>query len=149
MVWRDPRCHLTDCYFCMTSTVEFSSESKHSNQYPNIPSSPGPSTSTDDDEEYPAYLVRRQPHLVTQPELNDLEQDLELPKSKSQLLGSRFQQWNLLEKGVKMSSYRTRQSTLKFLFSDYEGLVFCPNSHELIIELKRPCDPPKSRLFID
>ncbi|GBN22052.1 hypothetical protein AVEN_241409-1 [Araneus ventricosus] len=77
---------------------------------------PGPSTSTDD-EEYPADLVHRQPHLLTQPELNELVRDLELPKSKSQLLGSRLQQWNLLEKGEKFSSYRTIQSTLKLLFS--------------------------------
>ncbi|GBN02555.1 hypothetical protein AVEN_149091-1, partial [Araneus ventricosus] len=53
---------------------------------------PGPSTSTYDYEEYPADLVYRQPHLFTQPELNDLVRDLELPKSKSQLLGSRLQQ---------------------------------------------------------
>ncbi|GBN32560.1 hypothetical protein AVEN_256006-1 [Araneus ventricosus] len=51
---------------------------------------PGPSTSTNDDGEYPAELVHRQPHLVTQPELKDLVRDLELPKSKSQLLGSRL-----------------------------------------------------------
>ncbi|KAK4881289.1 hypothetical protein RN001_004608 [Aquatica leii] len=38
MVWLEPRCHLTDCYFCMTSTVGFSSKSKHTIQYPNIPS---------------------------------------------------------------------------------------------------------------
>ncbi|GBN35222.1 hypothetical protein AVEN_2897-1 [Araneus ventricosus] len=62
---------------------------------------PGPSTTTDDDEEYPADSVYRQPHLVAQPELNDLIRDLELPKSKSQLLGSRLQQWNLVEKVVK------------------------------------------------
>ncbi|GBL75061.1 hypothetical protein AVEN_243844-1 [Araneus ventricosus] len=36
MVWREPRCHLTDCYFCMTSTVGFSRKSKHTIQYPNI-----------------------------------------------------------------------------------------------------------------
>ncbi|GBM43973.1 hypothetical protein AVEN_187577-1 [Araneus ventricosus] len=99
---------------------------------------PGPLTSTDDYEEYPADLVHRQPHLVTQPELNDLVRDLELPKRKSQLLGSRLQQQNLLEKGVKISSYRTRQSTLKLLFSEDESLVFCPNSNELMIELKMP-----------
>ncbi|GBM40992.1 hypothetical protein AVEN_250314-1 [Araneus ventricosus] len=97
---------------------------------------PGPSTSTDDEEEYPADLVHRQ-HLVTQPELNDLVRDLELLKSKSQLLGSRLQQWNLLEKGFKISSYRT---SLKLLFSEDSGLVFCPNSNELMIELKMPCD---------
>ncbi|GBM65573.1 hypothetical protein AVEN_169853-1 [Araneus ventricosus] len=166
MVWREPRCHLTDCYFCMTSTFGFSSKSKHTVQYPNIPSAVrpvphneslsipvapktytlqpetdledfgpqlGPSTSTDDDEEQSADLVHRQPRLVTQPELNDLVRDLELPESNSQLLGSRLQQLNLLENGVKISSYRTRQSTLK-LFSEDEGLVFCPNSNELMIE---------------
>ncbi|GBM22452.1 hypothetical protein AVEN_221515-1 [Araneus ventricosus] len=128
MVWREPRCHLTDCYFCMTSTIGFSSKSKHTIQYPNISSAvrpvphneslpipvapktytlqpetdledfetqPGSSMSTDDNEEYPVNLVHRQPHLVTQPEVNDLVRDLELPKSKSQLLGSRLQQWNL------------------------------------------------------
>ncbi|GBN78918.1 hypothetical protein AVEN_9465-1, partial [Araneus ventricosus] len=52
----------------------------------------GSSTSTYGDEEYPADLSHRQPHLVTQPELYDLFRDLELPKSKSQLLGSRHQQ---------------------------------------------------------
>ncbi|GBN21559.1 hypothetical protein AVEN_124914-1 [Araneus ventricosus] len=49
---------------------------------------PGPSTSTYDDEVYRSDLVHRQQHLVTQPELNDLVRDLELHKSKSQLLGS-------------------------------------------------------------
>ncbi|GBM87025.1 hypothetical protein AVEN_40607-1 [Araneus ventricosus] len=142
MVWREPRCYLTDCYFFMSSNVGFSNKSKHTTQHPNIPSAvkpvphneflpipvapktytlppetdledfepqPGPSTSTDDNEEYPADLVHRQPHLVTDSELNDLVWNSELPKSKSQLLGSRLQQWNLLEKRVKISSYRTRQ----------------------------------------
>ncbi|GBO34826.1 hypothetical protein AVEN_182911-1 [Araneus ventricosus] len=117
----------------MTSTGGFFSKSKHTIQYPNIPSAvrpvphneffpipvapktytlqlktdledfepqTGKSTSTYDDEEYPADLVHRQPHLVTQPELIDLVWDLELPKSESQLLGSRLQQWNL-RKGRK------------------------------------------------
>lgn len=42
MVWREPRCHLTDCYFCMTSIVGFSSKSKHKIQYPDIPSAVRP-----------------------------------------------------------------------------------------------------------
>ncbi|KAK4882047.1 hypothetical protein RN001_005366 [Aquatica leii] len=147
MVWREPRCHLTDCYFCMTSTVGFSSKSKLTIEYPNIPSAlrlvphndtlpipeplntytleleidlkdsePQPGASNDtfnDDEEYSADLVSPQPHLLTQSELNDLVRDLQLPKTKSQLLGSRLQQWNLLEKGAKISFYRTRQATLK------------------------------------
>jgi len=38
------------------------------------------------------------PHILTQDELNDLVRDLELSKSKAELLGSRRKQWNLLEK---------------------------------------------------
>ncbi len=38
MVWHEPRCHFTDCYFCMTSTVKFFSKSRQKIQYPNIPS---------------------------------------------------------------------------------------------------------------
>ena len=40
-------------------------------------------TCTNEDEEHAADLVHRQPHLVTQSELNDLIQYLELSKSKS------------------------------------------------------------------
>jgi hypothetical protein len=36
--------------------------------------------------------------ILTQAELNDLIRDMELSKSKTELLGSRLKQWNLLEK---------------------------------------------------
>jgi hypothetical protein len=36
-----------------------------------------------------------QPHILTQDELNDLLRDLELSKSKAELLGSRLKQWNM------------------------------------------------------
>jgi len=35
-------------------------------------------------------------HGITQEELNDLIRDLDLPKSKAELLGSRLQQWKLV-----------------------------------------------------
>ena len=41
-----------------------------------------------------------QPHILMQEEQNDLVHDLELSKSKAELLGSRLKQWNLLEKNV-------------------------------------------------
>ena len=44
-----------------------------------------------------------QPHILAQDELNDLFRDLELSKSKAELLGSKLKQWNLLEK--KMSEF--------------------------------------------
>lgn len=43
------------------------------------------------------------PHLITRTELNDLVQYWDLPKTKAQLLGSRLEEWNLLEKGVNFT----------------------------------------------
>ena len=39
----------------------------------------------------------------SQSELDDLVRNLELPKSKPELLGSRLQQWNLLESDASIS----------------------------------------------
>jgi len=47
-----------------------------------------------------------QPHILIQEELNDLVRDLELSKSKAELLGSRLKKWNLLEKNIQISSFR-------------------------------------------
>jgi len=53
-----------------------------------------------------------QPHILTQDELNDLVHDIELSKSKTELLGSRLKQWKLLEKNVRISSFRSRHQQL-------------------------------------
>ena len=53
-----------------------------------------------------------QPHILIQDELNDLVCDLELSKSKAELLGSRLKQWNLLEKNGPISSFRSRHQQL-------------------------------------
>jgi hypothetical protein len=64
---------------------------------------------------FPAYSTI-QPHLITQAEFYDLVRDLDLPKTKADPLGSRLQQWKLLEKGVKMSLYRKRQANITSYF---------------------------------
>ena len=53
--------------------------------------------------------ISGEPHLITQPELNDLVRDLGLSKSKAELLGSRLQEWCLLSPGTKISVFRSRQ----------------------------------------
>ena len=60
-------------------------------------------------ESYFASCISHKAHFISQNELNDLVRDLELPKTKSELLGSRLQQWNLLADGVRISKYRDRQ----------------------------------------
>ena len=88
-----------------------------------------------------------EPHLITQADLNDLVRDLDLPKSKAQLLGSRLQQWNLLEKGTKVSFFRKRQSQFSSYFSKDDNLVYCMDAQGLLKEL--PSEPNHWRLFID
>ncbi len=42
MVWREPRDHYADCYFCNTNTTGFSVQNKHKIIYPNIDSARRP-----------------------------------------------------------------------------------------------------------
>ena len=42
MVWREPKDHVSDCYFCLTSITGVTAKSKHTVQYPNLPSAMRP-----------------------------------------------------------------------------------------------------------
>jgi len=55
-------------------------------------------------------------HLITQEELNDVIGDLDLPKCKAELLGSRLQQWNLLKENIRISMYCKRYEDLVQFF---------------------------------
>ena len=111
MVWREPKDHLTDCYFCMTDIAGYSTKSKNKIAYPDIQSAikpvpHGPSmplpippklvTTLSDEESNSSVsgsgnysdsdfecLDTGKPHLIEQPELNDLIRDLGLPKEKA------------------------------------------------------------------
>jgi len=41
-IWRQPRDHVSDCYFCLTSITGVTEKSKHTVQYPNLPSAMRP-----------------------------------------------------------------------------------------------------------
>jgi hypothetical protein len=42
MVWRQPTDNVSDCYFCLTSITGVTVKSKHTVQYPNLPSAMRP-----------------------------------------------------------------------------------------------------------
>lgn len=139
MVWLEARNFLDDLCFCITSITGFCVQSKHRIEYPKIPSalrfaphddsvpvpeppeqytvdseseeaSPKAGTSTREDENFSAYST--------------ISCDLNLPKTKPELLGPRLQQWNLLEKGVRVSLYSTRQANIASYFSMNGDLVY-------------------------
>jgi hypothetical protein len=84
---------------------------------------PQPSTSMDAD--FTADLQFNEFHRITQEKLNDLIRDLDLPKSKAELLGSKLQQWNLLKENVRISVYRKRHEDLVQFFKMERGHVAC------------------------
>ena len=55
-------------------------------------------------------------HLINESELNDLVRDLNLPKVKTELLAFRLKQWNFLQNGVNVCSFRRRQQSFAQYF---------------------------------
>ena len=49
-----------------------------------------------------------EPHWITQEDLNDLARDLYMSKQQSELLAPRLKQWNLVQKDVRITSFRNR-----------------------------------------
>jgi len=91
---------------------------------------PHPSTSTDAD--FTADLQSNEFHRIAQKELNDLIRDLDLPKCKAELLGSRLQQWRSLKENVRISVYFKRYEDLVPSFKMERGLVACAGTDGLM-----------------
>ena len=175
MIWREQVDHYSDCYFCMTQLTGFSRKNKSKIVYPDCRSAlkpvahcleipvPNPpsnsefekyqssesSAETSEDDAYLPAADEKTPHLLNQLELNDLVRDLSLPKEKVELLSSRLQQWNLLEKGTKVTNYRDRSAKLSSFYKFMDGVCYCPNATALMEELGAKHDAENWRLFID
>jgi hypothetical protein len=174
MVWREPKDHHSDCYFCMTNIAGFTKKNTSRNVYPDCPSAIKPvphdlenpvpippSTPEIDehsDEECAAAAVdvpyepdadENEPHLLSQEDLNDLVRDLSLSKEKAELLGSRLKQWNLLRHGTKISVFSDRHSILASFYQMKGYICFCNDVNGLTGELGCEYVSDEWRLFID
>ena len=106
--------------------------------------SPGNTDDTREDFETVHYPPEKQPHLISQGELNDLVCNLDLTKTKAEILGSRLQQWNLLE-----TSFRDRSKrSVSFFSMSNNNLVSCNDIHGSFEELGVPYNPSNWRLLI-
>jgi len=162
----------------MTNIAGFTRKNKHKIKYPDcesalkpvphnadIPVPVPPVTTVGDDDsrddsdtemmnptdlyEPPELETLKQPHLLDQQELNDLVRDLELSKKKSELLGSRLQEWNLLAEGTRISHFRVRHAKLARFYETENDVCFCIDVNGLMRELGYEHHPDEWRLFVD
>ena len=179
VVWREQSDHVTDCYFCMTAIRGFSRKNKSKISYPvcksaikpvpNSPDLPVPqpptekedflsvnaceSTSTESEEKPieldPSFQHESAPLFINQEGLNDLVRVLYLSKKKAETLGSRLQQWNLLEPGTTISSFRSRNQNLAGYYASGENICYCKDIRGLMSQLGCEHNPADWGLFID
>jgi len=127
---------------------EFTIDSDDEDEGESTSGSPEPPASTEPHVSHGRSSVPH-PHILTQDELNDLIHDLELSKNEAELLGSRLKQWNLLEKNVRISSFRSRLQQLVPFFRKEDDLLFCYDVDGLMNTLGIKHDQQEWQLFID
>lgn len=179
MVWREPKNHGDDCYFCSCSVQGYNSSNKKDIVYPDLPSARRPvahgpdlpvpvppathesllsSSSSSEteggrqDENYEPVAGISATQLFTQDELNDLVRDLGLTKASAELLGSRLNAKNMLDSDVSYSWYRNREKDYLPYFSMDDQLVYChdvPGLIQLLGGSKVAYISNEWRLFID
>jgi len=111
------------------------------------------STDTESEEDIiesdPSFQRESAPFLINHERLNDLVRDLYPSKEKADVLGFRLQQWNLLETGTTISSFRNRNENLARYYASAENICCCKNVDGLMTELGCEHNPVHWRLFID
>jgi len=177
MIWREAVSH-DECYFCSTKTFGFNAKNSHNIKYPNVASVTKPTPYKSDDSPPTPPLLKQKveddtgcddtedhesentasiydeysdstPILFDQAALNDLVRDLGLPKDKSELLGSRLKERNLLAPGTTFCWYRDREKSLVGFFSEGGNCVFCNDVSGFMQKLGLLYDTAHWRLFID
>ena len=138
MVWREPKDHYSDCYFCEIKTKCINRKNRTSLTYPSLDSAIRPVphseelsipvfeglpqlesalssednlSSTDSETtiaENDFPPSLLPPQLFSQNELNDLARDLNLSKESSELLASRLKEKNLLQPRTFITYYQWR-----------------------------------------
>lgn len=175
MVWREPRNHLDDCYFCLVSIAGINRKNRNKWQYPDLPSARRPIPHSEDvpipklidsselssEFEYNTANdlsdcdsvfedTETIPQRFNQCELNNLIRDLALSKEASEVLASRLNDKKLLERGTKITYYRTRDKAFLTFFTKEDNLVFCNNVNGLMQEMGLSKYLPSDwRLFVD
>lgn len=91
------------------------------------------------------------PKLMSQDHLNALVRKLGLSKNNAEILAADLKSLHLLEPGVKVSSFRTRQHSFVpyFTVNETNTFVYCNNIVGLMNEMSIQYNPADWRIFID
>lgn len=178
MIWREPKNHSNDCYFCSVDVTGYNSKNKKVILYPNLPSAIRPichgpdlpvpkppknfdnvvldvtsdSKSDSDDHadvEFQCPSENLEPKLFNQTELNDLVRDLGLTKEKAEIIGLRLKEKNVLASGTIIYAYRTREQQFSQYFKQEGDLVYCSDISGVMNEFGIEYKKEEWRLFID
>ena len=179
MVWREQSGFVTDCYFCMTNIRGFFRKSKSKIFYsvcksaikpvPYDPDLPIPQppiekedtlsvdgrarTGTESEEDLiesdTSFQQESASLFINQKRLNYLVRDLYLCKEKTEVLGSRLQQWNRLEPGTTILSFRSCNQNLPCYYASAENICYCKDIDGLMTELRCEHNSVHSRLYIN
>ncbi|UYV69091.1 hypothetical protein LAZ67_6002396 [Cordylochernes scorpioides] len=171
MIWREPKDHSSDCYFYLTKTIGITSKSRHTVEYPDLPSAMRPVPHSDilpvpqppenvifsddnsdrreqqsDDTNFVAGASSEH-HFLTQGDSNDLVRDIS--KKQDEPLGSRLKGWNLLHKGTKVCFFRKRQDEFQEFLSQKNNLVYCNDVVSVMEAFGHDNDTEEWRLLVD
>ena len=150
MIWREPKSHSDNCYFCAINLTGINKKKCKSFIYPNLPSALRPVANCDeipisafkelpdapnenldvsfeeqdhlDDNDFVPKST--EPILFNQEELSDLIRELNISKESSELLASRLNDRNLLQQGTKVTFYIKRDDEFLRFFRNYQILFF-------------------------
>ena len=173
MVWREPKNHVSDCYFCAIDVTGINRKNRKVLKYPDLESARRPVAHSDecpvpvyvmlsddsDNGSTPAQESQEdeetdfsydRPHPFSQNELNDLIRDLNLSKSSSELLASSLKEKKLLSNCTRITFHRNRHQEFLHFFFKEKDLVYCTNIVYHLQKLEVPYYESRDwRLFID
>lgn len=182
MIWHHQPYHKPDdCYFCKTNVKGHHYKTRKNIKYADVLTVKKPEVLNDtvnstagheirevqlvaddqihlhegDDEEYiPSGCKSSELHKVSNADFQDLSHDLRLSLRQSEILASRFKQWNLVDNDFRITSSRKDDDRIYFreVFKTDEvndKLVYCSNVSELFYLLDYYHESNEWRLFID
>ena len=94
LIWREPKDHVTDCYFCLVNTQGFNAKNKSKIEYPKFPSAIPPFANCD---EIPVPIFTK----LSYPEDKDID------NSEDGMLDDERQDKSYIEELIHRNSHRT------------------------------------------